>query len=80
MQLHLAETQNEVDSCLDRTGLGPAELLNCHGIFNVPTTATDCACLSAEEQKLLGKKKATAVCCPLTSARSIRKTMRDLST
>ena len=69
-QLHLAETQNEVDSCLDRTGLGPAELLSCHGVFNLPVTAAGCACLSPEEQKLLGKKKATAVACPLTAAKN----------
>lgn len=69
-QLHLAETQREVDSCLDRTGLGPAELLGFHGVFNVPVTAAGCACLSPEEQKLLGKKKATAVACPLTAAKS----------
>ena len=68
-QLHLAETQSEVDSCLDRTGLGSAELLGCHGFFNRPTTAVGCACLSAEEQKMLGKKKATAVACPLTAAK-----------
>ena len=68
-QLHLAETQNETDSCLDRTGLGVAELLGCHGFFNRPTTAVGCACLSLEEQKMLGKKKATAVACPLTAAK-----------
>ena len=68
-QLHLAETQNETDSCLDRTGLGPAELLGCHGIFNLPVTAVGCAALSEEEQKMLGKKKATAVACPLTAAK-----------
>ena len=69
-QLHLAETQAEVDSCLDRTGLSPAELLNCHGVFNVPTTAAGCACLEEMDRKLLGKKKATAVACPLTAAKS----------
>ena len=68
-QLHMAETQNETDSCLDRTGLGPAELLGCHGIFNLPVTAVGCAALSEEEQKMLGKKKATAVACPLTAAK-----------
>ena len=68
-QLHLAETKNETDSCLDRTGLGPAELLNCHGVFNQPVTAVGCACLSETEQKMLGKKKATAVACPLTAAK-----------
>lgn len=68
-QLHLAETQGETDSCLDRTGLGPAELLNCHGIFSRPVTAVGCACLSETEQKILGKRKATAVACPLTAAK-----------
>ena len=69
-QLHLAENQEETESCLDRTGLGPAELLSCHGVFNVPVTAAGCACLSPEEQKLLGKKKASAVCTPLTAAKN----------
>ena len=69
-QLHLAENQEETESCLDRTGLGPAELLSCHGVFNVPVTAAGCACLSPEEQTLLGKKKASAVCTPLTAAKN----------
>ena len=68
-QLHLAETQNETDSCLDRTGLSPAELLSCHGVFNVPVTAAGYACLSTEDQKLLGKKKATAVATPIAAAK-----------
>ena len=69
-QLHLAENQEETESCLDRTGLGPAELLSCHGVFNVPVTAAGCVCLGPEEQKLLGKKKASAVCTPLTAAKN----------
>ena len=69
-QLHLAATQNETDSCLDRTGLGPAELLSCHGIFNLPVTAVSCACLSDTERHILGKKKATTVACPITSAKN----------
>ena len=68
-QLHLAETKGETESCLDRTGLGPAELLGCHGIWGLPVTAVGCATISEEEQKLLGKKKATAVACPLTAAK-----------
>ena len=68
-QLHLAETKGETESCLDRTGLGPAELLGCHGVWNLPATAVGCACLSETEQAMLGKKKATAVACPLTAAK-----------
>ena len=69
-QLHLAQTKEEAESCLDRTGLGPAELLGCHGVFNVPVTAAGCACLSTEEMKMLGKKKVTAVACPLEAAKN----------
>ena len=67
MQLHLAETQGEVDSCQERTGMGPGELLNCHNLFAVPTTAAGCTYLEPGERKLLGKKKVTAVATPLSS-------------
>lgn len=70
MQLHLAETQGEVDSCLDRTGMGPGELLNCHNLFNVPATAVGCTYLEPQERKLLGKKKVSAVATPLTAYQS----------
>ena len=67
MQLHLAETQGEVDSCQERTGMGPGELLNCHNLFAVPTTAAGCTYLETAERKLLGKKKVTAVATPLSA-------------
>lgn len=66
-QLHLAETQGEVDSCLDRTGMGPGELLNCHNLFALPTTATDCACLEDTERAILGKHRVTAVATPISA-------------
>ena len=68
-QLPLAVTQQEVDSCLDRTGLTPGELLDCHGVFNVPATVIGCACLSDVDRLLLGQKKATAVLCPVMMAK-----------
>ena len=70
MQLHLAETQEEVDSCLDRTGMGPGELLNCHRLFNVPATAAGCSFLEDYERKMLGKKGVTAVATPLCDAKA----------
>ena len=69
IQLHLAETRSEVDSCLDRTGMGPGELLNCHRLFAVPATAAGCACLEDQERKLLGKKKVSAVATPIAAAK-----------
>ena len=65
IQLHLAETDKECEECLDRTGLGPAELLDCHRIFNLKATCTGCAALSEEEMALLGKRKITAVSTPI---------------
>ena len=70
MQLHLAETAGEVESCQDRTGMGPGELLNCHNVFAVPTTAACCTYLEDFERKLLGKKKVSAVATPVAAAKA----------
>ena len=68
-QLHLSESAEEVESCEDRTGLTPGELLSCHGIFRVPATAAGCGYLTETEQKLLGKTKATAVAMPIAAGK-----------
>ena len=70
MQLHLAESQAEADSCMDRTGMGPGELLNCHSLFAVPATAAGCVALEEYERKLLGKKGVSAVATPLADAKA----------
>lgn len=67
MQLHLAETQSEADSALDRTGLTQAQLLNCHRLFDVPTTAVGCVSLTEDDKKLLGKRKISAVATPIAA-------------
>ena len=72
VQLNLAQSQEEVDSCMDRTGMGPAELLGCHRLFAVPATAVGCNCLEEYERKMLGKKGASAVVTPLRDAKAGR--------
>ena len=79
LQLHLAQTQAEVDSCLDRTGLTPAELLDCHRLFSLPTTAAGCAYLSEEDKTLLGKRKISAVALPMAAAKAGEKSLDILS-
>ena len=69
VQMHLACTEAEVENCLDRTGLSPAELLSCHRLLNVPVTAAGCAALTEEDKAVLGKKKATAVVTPCANAK-----------
>lgn len=70
LQLHLAETADEAEECLDRTGLGPGELLNAHGLFRVRTAATGCAALDETERKILGKKQVSAVATPVANAKA----------
>ena len=70
LQLHLAQTPGEVEGCLDRTGMNPGELLNCHGLFSGPVTAAGCGYLEPVERKILGRKKVTAVALPLSAAKS----------
>ena len=70
LQLHLPQTKEEVDSCLDRTGLTPAELLDCHRLFSLPTTAAGCGCLTEDDITLLGKRKISAVALPLSAAKA----------
>ena len=69
IQLHLSETRAEVEECMERTGLAPAELLDCHRVFANRATCAGCAGLSPEEQTLLGKRKATAVTTPIANAK-----------
>ena len=70
VQLHLAETKGETESCLDRTGMGPGELLSCHRLFAVPATAACCTYLEEYERKILGKKKVSAVATPVAAAKA----------
>ena len=69
MQLHLSESAEENESCLDRTGLSQAELLNCHHLFSVPATVTGCACMTETDRRILGAKKASAVATPIAAAK-----------
>ena len=70
MQLHLAQTPQESESCLDRTGLTPAELLDCHRVFRIPAAAAGCGALTEEERTLLAKRKTSAVLTPLADAKA----------
>ena len=71
-QLHLAQSQEEADSCLDRTGLSQTELLSCHRVLDVPVTAAGCNALSEMDRKILGNHKATAVVLPMADAKQAR--------
>ncbi len=72
MQLHLAQQPEEVDSCVERTGLTPTELLDCHRLFAVPASAAGCGGLTEAEGKYLGKRGASAVVLPIADGKAGR--------
>lgn len=72
MQLHLSETQAEQASCLDRSGLTQAQVLDCHHIFNAPAQAAHCVALDPEDLPLLAKRGVTAVHCPVSDQKLAR--------
>ncbi len=69
MQLPLSQTQAEQESCLERTGLTPAQLLDCHRVFNVRTAAAHCTHLEPDDLALLARRKVSAVHCPTSNAK-----------
>ena len=69
IHLGLSRFAWENEDCLDRSGLTPAQLLDCHDIFAVRTQAAHCNHLEAEDVALLGRRKATAVLCSMTDCK-----------
>ncbi len=74
-QLHMGASRQELDSCLDRTGLTQAELMSCHGVVTDNATIAGCNVLEEADRTLLGKKKASAVALPLADAKAGRSCM-----
>lgn len=66
MQLRLSQTQQEQDGCLDRYGLTPAQVLDCHHVFDVPAAAAHCVHLTQEDRALLARRGVSAVHCPVS--------------
>ncbi|MBP3634817.1 MAG: amidohydrolase family protein [Oscillospiraceae bacterium] len=66
IHLNLSRFPWENEDCLDRSGLTPAQLLDCHNVFAARTQAAHCCHLEQEDMALLGRKKATAVVCSVT--------------
>lgn len=69
LHLNLSQFAWENEDCLDRSGLTPAQLLDCHNLFKARTQAAHCVHLEAEDMALLGRRGVTAVCCPVSSAK-----------
>ncbi len=67
MHVHLSETRSEHESCLEKYGLTPAQVLDCHHVFDVPSLAAHCVWLSDEDMALLARRGVSAVHCPVSN-------------
>jgi len=67
MQVHLSETKNEHDSCVEKYGLTPAQVLDCHHVFDAPAIAAHCVWLTEEDMGLLARRGVSAVHCPVSN-------------
>lgn len=67
MHVHLSETKKEHEDCVEKYGLTPAQLLDCHHVFDTRTTAAHCVHLSGEDMALLAKRGVSAVHCPVSN-------------
>ena len=67
MQVHLSETKKEHEACKEKYGLTPAQLLDCHHVFDSRTQAAHCVWLEPEDMALLARRKVSAVHCPVSN-------------
>jgi 5-methylthioadenosine/S-adenosylhomocysteine deaminase len=67
IQIHLSETQGEVEACLDETGLRPAHYLDRCGLLGPQTLLAHCVWLDRDEIELIAERGATMVTNPVAN-------------
>ena len=67
MHVHLSETEKEQEACKEKYGLTPAQLFDCHHVFDAHAMAAHCVWLEPEDMALLAKRGVTAVHCPISN-------------
>ena len=67
MHIHISETKAEHEACLERYGLTPVQVLDCHNVFHARTTAAHCVWCTDEDLALLQKREATVVHNPVSN-------------
>ena len=67
MHIHLSETKAEHEESLERNGLTPTQVLNCHHVFDTRAIAAHCVWLDEEDRQLLAAHHVTAVHNPVSN-------------
>lgn len=66
-QIHVAETEHEVQGCIERHGMTPVEFLNECGLFDQPCNAAHCVWLTDSDIQILKDKNVTVTSCPCSN-------------
>ena len=77
INMHLHETEKEIEDSLNEIGVRPAEFFESIGAFDVPVTAAHCVYLTEQEMKMLNKHNVT-VAVNLTSNLKLASGIPDL--
>lgn len=67
LHIHLAETQKEVDDCVEKTRLTPTQYLNKLGLLTDKTILAHCVWLNEEDRKLIKEKGCLIAHCPTSN-------------
>lgn len=67
VHVHVSETKQEHEDCIERCGLTPAQVLDCHHVFDRGGIAAHCVWLDEDDKKLLAKRGVSAVHCPISN-------------
>lgn len=69
MHVHLSETKSEHESCLEKYGLTPAQLLDCHRVWDTRAIAAHCVHVTDEDISLLARRGVTAAHNPVSNCK-----------
>lgn len=64
MQVHVSETKSEHETCLEKYGMTPAQLLDVYHVWDTRAVAAHCVYLDEEDMDLFARRGVTAVHCP----------------
>lgn len=69
LHIHLAETKNEFDECLEKNKLTPVAYLDKLGMLDKRTVLAHCVWVTDEDIEIIAKRKANVVHCPLSNSK-----------
>lgn len=67
MHVHVSETKQEHEGCIERHGLTPAQVLNCHRVFDTRAMIAHGVWLDEEDRRILAAHRVTCVHNPVSN-------------